>query len=315
MELSLSAVLVETKNFGLNFSGNIALNQNRVMSLGALESIPAYSNWASTKLSPYADFMVEPGQPLGNVYGYKVAGRYEVDDFTWDGDKNKWVLNEGVVDCSNAIGANFMRPGALKLQDNDGDGAPDLQIIGNTLPLGSGGFSLSGVLYGVDFSANFNYVFGNKIYNANKVEFTSYRDYWRRNLLSSMSPDKRWCNVDWQTGEVINDPDQLREMNAGTTMWSPLTNAVVTDWAMEDGSFLRLSTATIGYTLPEALTSRIKMKKLRFYVTGTNLFCLTAYSGFDPEVDSRRATPLTPGVDYSAYPKSIGVVGGLNITF
>ena len=315
IELSLSAVLVETKNFGLNFSGNISLNQNRVMSLGALESIPAYSNWASTKLTPYADFLVEPGQPLGNVYGYKVAGRYDVDDFTWDADKGKWLLNEGVVDCSNAVGANFMRPGALKLQDNDGDGTPDLQVIGNTLPLGSGGFSLSGVLYGVDFSANFNYVFGNKIYNANKVEFTSYRDYWRRNLLSSMSPDQRWNNIDWKTGEVVNDPDKLRAMNEGTTMWSPLTNAVLTDWAMEDGSFLRLSTATIGYTLPEALTMKIKMKKLRVYVTGTNLFCLTAYSGFDPEVDSRRATPLTPGVDYSAYPKSIGVVGGLNITF
>ena len=316
VELSLSAVLVETKDFGLNVSGNISLNQNRVMSLGALESIPASSNWASTKIQPYEDFLVEPGQPLGNVYGYKVAGRYSVDDFTWDADKSKWILNEGVVDCSEQVGANYMRPGALKLQDNDGDCAPDLQVIGNTLPLGSGGFSLSGVLYGVDFSANFNYVFGNKIYNANKVEFTSYRtDYWRRNLLSSMSADKRWNNIDWKTGELINDPEQLRVMNEGTTMWSPLTNAVVTDWAMEDGSFLRLSTATIGYTLPEALTSRIKMKKLRFYVTGTNLFCLTAYSGFDPEVDTRRATPLTPGVDYSAYPKSIGVVGGLNITF
>ena len=315
IEFGISAVLVETKNFGLNFSGNIAINQNRVMSLGNLASIPAYSNWASTKLSPYADFLVEPGQPLGNVYGYKVAGRYGVDDFTYDADKNKWVLNEGVVDCKDQIGANFMRPGALKLEDKDGDGTPDLQVIGNTLPLGSGGFSLSGVAWGIDFALNFNYVFGNKIYNANKIEFTSYRDYWRRNLLDTMSPDKRWCNIDWGTGELVNDPERLREMNAGTTMWSPLTNAVVTDWALEDGSFLRLSTATIGYTLPEALTSRIKMKKLRFYVTGSNLFCLTAYSGFDPEVDSRRATPLTPGVDFSAYPKSIGVVGGLNITF
>ncbi|MBO4446664.1 MAG: SusC/RagA family protein, partial [Bacteroidales bacterium] len=168
---------------------------------------------------------------------------------------------------------------------------------------------------GFDLSANFNFMIGNQVYNANKIEFTSYRDCWRRNLLSSMSPDKRWTNIDWNTGEVITEPALLAEMNANITMWSPLTNAVLTDWALEDGSFLRLSTATIGYTLPEAITSRIKMKKLRFYVTGTNLFCLTAYSGFDPEVDTRRATPLTPGVDYSAYPKSIGFVGGLNITF
>ena len=65
----------------------------------------------------------------------------------------------------------------------------------------------------------------------------------------------------------------------------------------------------------EKLTEKAFIRKLRFYVTGTNLFCLTKYSGYDPEVDTRRATPLTPGVDYSAYPKSIGCVFGLNLTF
>ena len=60
---------------------------------------------------------------------------------------------------------------------------------------------------------------------------------------------------------------------------------------------------------------KIKMQKLRVYMTGTNLFCLTKYSGYDPEVDTRRSTPLTPGVDCSAYPKSRGYVVGVNITF
>ena len=54
---------------------------------------------------------------------------------------------------------------------------------------------------------------------------------------------------------------------------------------------------------------------MRFYITGGNLFCLTAYSGYDPEVDTRRATPLTPGVDYSAYPKSRSFVAGVNVKF
>ncbi len=315
IEFSINAVIVERKDWGLTFSGNIALNKNRVKSLGDLKRIEAYSNWASTKISPYADFVVEPGQPLGNVYGYKMDGIYSVDDFTYDSDKGQWKLNEGVVDCTDQVGSGFLRPGAPKLADEDGDGKPDLQIIGNTLPLGTGGFSLSGTAYGVDFSANFNYVFGNKIYNANKVEFTSTQDYWRRNLLKSCETANRWTNINWENGELITDPAELAAANEGVTMWSPLTNRIVTDWALEDGSFLRLSSATIGYTLPENVTAKIKMKKLRFYVTGTNLFCLTKYSGFDPEVDSRRATPLTPGVDYSAYPKSIGVVGGINITF
>ena len=128
--------------------------------------------------------------------------------------------------------------------------------------------------------------------------------------------EKRWTNIDWSTGQLITDPDQLDAVNADAALWSPAVgNAVLTDWAIEDGSFLRLTSATIGYTLPSHITMKAKISRLRFYVTGTNLFCLTKYSGYDPEVDTRRATPLTPGVDYSAYPKSIGYVVGVNLTF
>ena len=90
---------------------------------------------------------------------------------------------------------------------------------------------------------------------------------------------------------------------------------MLTDWAVEDGSFLRLSTLTLGYTLPEKITQKAKLGSVRFYVTGGNLFCLTKYSGYDPEVDTRRSTPMTPGVDYSAYPKSRSYVAGVNISF
>ena len=314
-EASLNFVLLEKKNFGLTLGANISLNENKVVSLGGLDRIDSESMWASTEIGP--DYVVLPGQPLGQMYGYEVEGRYAASDFTYDG--KKWVANEGVVDASTLVGSNYFGPGSVKLKDQNGDGkidATDKTVIGNALPLGTGGFNLSGYLYGFDFSANFNYVFGNDIYNANKIEFSHSRKYKKRNLLSSMSVDQRWTNVDWATGEQITDPVVLDELNAGTTMWSPACqNAIFTDWAVEDGSFLRLTSATIGYTLPQKWTMKIKMQKLRFYVTGTNLFCLTNYSGYDPEVDTRRSTPLTPGVDYAAYPKSIGWVVGANITF
>jgi len=105
-------------------------------------------------------------------------------------------------------------------------------------------------------------------------------------------------------------------VNAGKTLWAPFVgNAIFSDWAVEDASFLRLQSVTIGYTLPESLTEKVNLNRVRFYATGTNLFCLTKYSGYDPEVDTRRSTPLTPGVDYSAYPKSIGFVVGVNLSF
>ena len=315
VELTLNAPVVSTKNFSLNIGGNIAYNKNVVTDLGGLESITAQSYWASTEIGD--DYIVQVGQPLGNMYGYRNDGFYTVDDFTYTG--GKWVLNSGVVDDSAVIGSTYLMPGALKLKDLNGDGkvtVADREVIGNASPDFTGGFSLSGFAYGFDFSANFNFMIGNQVYNANKIEFTSSRKFNNRNLIEMMDVENRWTNIDWSTGELITDASQLKSINAGKTMWSPAVgNAVFSDWAVEDASFLRFQSATLGYTVPEQLSKKICMKKLRFYVTGTNLFCLTKYSGYDPEVDTRRATPLTPGVDYSAYPKSIGFVAGVNITF
>ena len=314
-ELTLNMPLVSKKDFSLNIGGNIAYNQNRVTDLGGLKSITAQSYWASTEIGD--DYIVEVGQPLGNMYGYVSDGMYSPDEFTWNG--SKWVLNEGVVDNSAVIGAQYLLPGAMKLKDLTGDGkvtVADRKVIGNATPDFTGGFNFSGYLYGFDFSANFNYMVGNQVYNANKVEFTSSRKFSNRNLINMMDVDKRWSNIDWTTGEIISDAATLKQVNAGKTMWTPtIGTAVFSDWAVEDASFLRLQSATIGYTLPEELTKKVHLRRARVYVTGTNLFCLTKYSGYDPEVDTRRATPLTPGVDYSAYPKSIGFVAGVNLTF
>ena len=71
----------------------------------------------------------------------------------------------------------------------------------------------------------------------------------------------------------------------------------------------------MGYTLPKTLTMKIRLQRVRIYATGTNLFCWTPYTGFDPEVDTRRSTPMTPSVDYSAYPKSRSWVFGINLSF
>ena len=315
VELTLNAPLVSKKDFSLSVGGNIAYNVNRVTDLGGLESITAQSYWASTEIGD--DYLVEVGQPLGNMYGYLNDGMYTADDFTWDGAK--WNLKEGVADASSVIGGTYLRPGAIKLKDLNGDGkvtSADRKVIGNAAPDFTGGFNFSGYAYGFDFSANFNFMIGNEVYNANKIEFTSSRKYYNRNLLNMMDVDKRWTNIDWNTGELITDPETLKSVNAGKTMWNPAVgSAVFSDWAVEDASFLRMQSATLGYTLPENLTKKIYIRKLRVYVTGTNLFCLTKYSGYDPEVDTRRSTPLTPGVDYSAYPKSIGFVAGINLTF
>lgn len=322
LEISLTWNAINKKDYALSISGNIGFNKNKVKTLGSLDQYKASSNWASTQIQD--DYIVKPGRTVGEIYGYKVAGRYEVSDFEgYDEVKKKWILKESVSDDSKVIGASYLRPGALKLQNmNEGEGEnQDYRVddndrvkIGDTNPVATGGFNISGRLYGFDLNANFTYSIGNDVYNANKIEYTSASQYYYRNMLDIMADGKRWTNLN-ADGTLCNDPEQLAAMNANTTMWSPYTNYVLTDWAIEDGSFLRLATITLGYTLPQTLTKRVGINSLRFYATAYNVFCITGYSGFDPEVSSRNKTALTPGVDYSAYPKSRQFVIGFNLNF
>lgn len=315
IELTLNYAAVRKKNFDLNISANIGINRNKINSLGLMENFYGESGWASTEIG--ADYWIASGGSVGEMFGYKNAGRYEVSDFAgYNAATNRWVLKEGVADASSVIGT--IRPGSMKLIDVNGDGVvniSDRTVIGNANPLHSGGFSLNGRAYNFDFGTVFTYSYGNDIYNANKIEYTSTSKYHSRNMIAEMASGNRWTNL-LPDGTISNDPAQLEEMNRNTTLWSPYMNRFVfSDWAVEKGSFLRLSTATVGYTVPKSISSKLKIENLRFYVSGNNLFIITNYSGFDPEVSTRRKTMLTPGVDYSAYPKSRLFVFGMNLNF
>lgn len=323
LELALNGVIVDKEKVGINIGFNIGFNKNRIVTLKDMNDFPMNSSWASTEIQ--GDYWVAKNGSVGEMKGYQVdygpdgrgKGRYEVSDFEgYDEENDRWILREGVADATSILGE--LRPGMLKLKDVKRDSvinASDISVIGNVNPLHSGGFNIDARFYGFDLSAVFNWVYGNDIYNANKVEYTTGR-YQFRNMIDIMADGKRWTNLDEATGELVNDPVILAEMNENTTMWSPyMTRHVFTDWAVEDASFLRLNTLTLGYTIPTAIVQKIKVQKVRVYMTGYNLFVLTNYTGFDPEVSSRRNTPLTPGLDYSAYPKSRQLLMGLNLTF
>jgi hypothetical protein len=97
------------------------------------------------------------------------------------------------------------------------------------------------------------------------------------------------------------------------------STVVPTSWAIEDGSFLRLQSITMGYSLPKKVVNSLKIERLRVYTTVSNLFVLTKYSGYDPEISSSvrnsAYSGLTPGIDYSSYPKSRGFTFGVNVSF
>lgn len=328
LELTVSGDIVRNDKFSLSANFNIAFNNNKIKELDGSNEMIAASNWAPAVGRD--DYRAIVGQSVGLMYGYVSDGYYTFDDFTFDAVQKKWILNPGVVDASKVIttSGNYFGPGHIKLKKLTDDGTTiispdkDRKVIGRAQPKHVGGFSINTAYKGFDLTALFNWSFGNDIYNANKIDNTTFSGSKRyQNMSSEMSIENRFTTIDPVTGYNIMygdnaNPQLLQEINQGKSLWHPLSNStILTDWAIEDGSFLRFGNLTIGYTLPESAVKNGGVAKVRCYFAANNLMVWTKYSGQDPEVDGIRNTPLTPGVDWSAYPKAKTFLFGVNVTF
>lgn len=327
VELQLDAVLAETKNFGLNLNFNISYNRGKIDKLNNSKFWQS-SSWAGTAVAGIEDFLIEEGGRLGEVYGYETDGFYTADDFTFNQTTGTYALKAGVNDCGSLIGGKVY-PGSIKLKANE-NGEYKKVRLGNTIPPLSGGFGLNGRWRNFDFTAFFNYSIGNKIVNATKLGSSFYSGSSKNwNLNDHFTSNDRYSWIDPSTGKNLLSSasikengeawtiNRLNEVNGNASIWNPAgaTAMPLVDWAVENASFLRVNNITIGYTLPKLFVSKLKIQNVRIYATGYNLYCFTNYSGSDPEVDCCTSTPMTPGIDYSAYPKSRSFVGGINVTF
>ncbi|TGE08395.1 SusC/RagA family TonB-linked outer membrane protein [Hymenobacter fodinae] len=315
LELQLTGTVITNENFTWTATANAALNRGKIESLGPNTSEIAgiASGWAGSALN--TDFVARVGQPVGQMYGYVTDGYYTADDFEgYNTATNTWTLKPGLLRAGTPDNI-AAQPGLLRLKDLNGDGLindQDQTVIGNANPKVTGGLNQQFTYKNFDASVFLNFVLGNDIYNANKIEFTSNTaNTVFSNVLGIMADRYRITNAD---GTRITDLNTLREVNQNAKIWRPTSNYFLHSWAIEDGSFLRINNVTVGYTLPKALTTRAKVQTLRFYVTLNNLYTFTKYSGFDPEVNTRRSSPLTPGVDYAAYPRSRAFLFGLNLS-
>ncbi|MCW3078939.1 TonB-dependent receptor [Segetibacter sp.] len=326
VEVQLNGTILRKTN-GLNWSANfnIAHNKNTVVALGPGQQFfyPGPSWGVSGQPT---DYIVKIGEPVGSMYGLVTDGFYTVNDFNYNTTTSAYTLKPGVVNNSGVIGGPS-QPGSIKFKDLNGDGVIDLDrdrmIIGNPTPKFTGGLNQQFSYKSWDMSLFVNFSYGNHVYNANKIEFTNgYTN--NSNLLDIMQ--NRWKTVtttgqtaQWVTGTTVFGiaPDQLAALNANATVWQPLRNTGAFyphSWAIEDGSFLRINNLTVGYSLPATKVAKMHMSRLRFYLTANNLAVITKYTGFDPEV-SVRNNPLTPNLDYSAYPKSRSFIFGINASF
>ncbi len=207
-----------------------------------------------------------------------------------------------------------------KFKDLDNDGEiteKDKTVIGNAAPKLYGGFNNTVIWKGFDLSVFLTFSWGNDVLNATKLVAAKVGTQ-NNNALDIVNSSNRWMTID-QTGAIVTDPVQLAAMNEGKTVaaYYDLENGdnYVHSWAVEDASYIKLSNITFGYTLEKnAFLRRLGVTKARLYFTGNNLCTFTKYTGFDPEVSTMRS-PLTPGVDFGAYPLSRTFLFGLNVTF
>ncbi|GAB4023889.1 SusC/RagA family TonB-linked outer membrane protein [Spirosoma koreense] len=205
-----------------------------------------------------------------------------------------------VFDGINQTGETILpgydgRLGGQKVKDVNGDGtisAADQVITGNPNPNFIYGFSTSLSYKHFDVNAFLSGSQGNDIYNASRLSFEN--PLGQRNMLAGLVD--RWS--------ATNPNNQYVSGFQGGRL--PVTNYVV-----ENGSYLRCKNVTLGYTLP-----RIKgIQQIRVYVSANNLFTITNYSGFDPEVNTYAGSNTTIGVDNLVYPQARSYLGGLQVTF
>lgn len=224
----------------------------------------------------------EEGYEIGYFIGHEMDGIFqnqeEIDNAT--------VVQEGA------------QPGDIRFVDQNGDGVinfnddSDRTYLGSAIPDFTMGFSFNLKYKGFDLSANLYAAVGQEI----------IRNYERQQPYAN------------QLGYVIN-----RWTGEGTSNEHPrLTtgstrNTIFSSYFVEDGSFVRLRNAQFGYNIPKSILRKIKVEAVRVYVSANNLFTLTRYQGFDPDIGASNA--LSAGVDYGFYPQAKTFMGGVQITF
>ena len=264
----------------VRLGGNVSLNRSKVLDLGGdKEFFLDGVNGSLPNFRPAA--VVRVGEPLGNFFGY-----------VWNG------IFQTAAEVT-ASGQSDGRLGGMKLKDLNADGkidASDRTILGNAQPKYTFGQTGTFAYRSVSLSYLLRGVQGNKVVNLNRqgMETPGSDVNTLRGTLDYWSP--------------TNPTNSMTGMGIGPF------GSMSSRW-VEDGSFVRLQNVTIGWEVPQRLTSRANMSNVRLYVSGQNLKTWTDYSWYDPEASSRGMSDLELGWDDSSYPGVRTFTVGLNLGF
>ncbi|TSD67346.1 TonB-dependent receptor [Inquilinus sp. KBS0705] len=287
LEFTLNTVNIKTKDFTWNTAFNISFLSNKILALGASnDDIFLDPNF----LSQFN--LMRVGLPAGSFYGYKVLG-------TW-----------GTADATEAAKYGLL-PGDLRIQDTNGDGkvsADDKVVLGKSIPDGYGTFTNNFAYKNFDLGVELQFNYGNQIMNLTKhsgQDRTGQANSYAT-VLNAWTPENQNTNI------AENRPAYVRYQ---TEIYST---------KVESGNFIRGRSVTLGYNFPQAVLSKIKLSRLRLYAQAQNLFVITKYTGYDPEVSTYNgnanfnqgpSSNFTQNIQFYDYPKPRTFLLGLNASF
>lgn len=297
-EISVGGLIIDKKDFTWNATINFSANQSKVLSLGTenqmLESRPVGS------ASGTENVLIKKGYPLGLFYGLQLEGIrsnwYSDSNGVGSADSPWWYATE-----------REMPYGFPSFADINGDGKINMEdrvVIGDVNPVFIGGLNTHFRWKFIELAMDFSWSYGNDIINGNIYNLMNNGDI--RNKSS----------VYYKNAWFANNPTGTFT-GPGPISWSGYMNTASNSEMVEDGSFLKMNNLAVTCHLPKKILNAWKIKDMSFTYSINNVFCLTKYSGYDPEVRSGSSVNnrILPGVDISSYPYARSHIFSFNFKY
>ncbi|MEG2061537.1 MAG: TonB-dependent receptor [Alistipes sp.] len=296
LEITLNANIISRKDMQWSVGGNIAFNENEITDLGVGRQFP------NTLWNSYRPFVLDKGRPIGQLIGFVEEGIWASRDEVIGSKQFQKIYPGYTIESNDVSTETIIRQkwvGEIRYKDLTNDDSitdDDMEYLGNTNPKFTYGFNTSFSYKGFDFNALFQGVYGNKIIN--QPLFRWYNSGETRNVPVDIA-NRIWSveNLHGTAPKLYTTYDRKLRMSSRF---------------LEDGSYLKLRTLSVGYTFNNPFKG---VGNIRISFSGNNLWTITDYSGYDPEVNSFGSDPTTRGIDNGAYPQSRSYVFGINLTF
>jgi len=327
-EFDISGKPIATKDFDWTSDFNISFNSNKLKSLSGSTALLGYGQWTDVVTRTV------PGESLFSFYGYQVEGVYTSFEDILNSPVNTLQQNNPIVtnadgtkswstDASKYSRTNTTYVGDLKFKDVNNDGIideNDKTNIGSPWPKFTFGFNNSFRYKNFDLNIFLNGSVGGKIGNYMKMKLTHMNSVWTNQLvdvanraqLTAADGNTTGAWYDNIANVVVSNPDATLPR---ASINDPNDNDAWSSRYIESGSYLRLKSITLGYTLPRPFVSKLGMNSVRISLNATNLFTITGYDGYDPEIGASTASANVFNLDNGRYPSPTTVTFNLNLSF